>query len=1152
MKRKQTLLFLLVFFTVSFTFILSSGVHAADIEISEIMYDPSNTITGMPQDSFMCVNDSSCQWIELHNKGNSSVDLSSWKLKVNTKTNGNNIYDFGNIEIQPGEYIIIATQLGDEEGDGYSFSKLYGNKDGIWDANVDGFRAVDSNIPFLSTIDLTGSGFEEIKLISQLNENVDSLSFFWYYQGPDFFVQSNNGYSMEKDSRGVFMQSLNLGGSPGKKRNVPPIFSSIPNLNLNEDQELDSRLIDFRSFVSDPDNSDDELVFSIASINSNPSNLITCGLVGTEEDPSKTYFLNCTSLGKDLNGNANVTVSANDGVLSASKDFKIIVNPVNDAPVITSSAVENAVAGMEWKYDTDASDIEGNNFTFSLIKFPAGMTINSTSGEIKWTPSESQIGDHEVEVRVADTTANSKSSTQKFTITVDPIFGFSNVDVDYSGGNLNNVNSSQTLQSVFTSSKFKIIPTILNRHPVEQGADIVVDDIEVKIKVVKNGNGIVIVDDVISSGFLLNSLGSRQLEYEFDIPRNLDEGIYTLTLEAEGKLFDIDENFRDIIVTQSRKFELLLDVQQARHDVFISSMRVDDGNTCRPTSNLEVTVQNSGTRTERNLLLNIDYPSLGIDSLIEIPLIQSGGNNKQIINFTNAPGNHNITAILTYNNGQNTDTKILENFTSCIRLGDLDVDYCVGGKDVELLVSKMGLKSTDKTFEDKFDIAKNNIVDADDFFRLADIIEVGCPAALLPTPPAPAPVPPPNVGDSSGIGASASGFRLDSAQIKLLIQQGGSLISKLKITNNENTSIAIRNNLEGIFSSSDKIISFDFLKLLNIFSSASNELEIKASVPENFKLGLYKGTFKVESNVKTELIPFEVEVTPDFCSSGIRGEDLSISVNDPDRNDDFKPGETINVDMKVRNKGKDKDVAVEAFLWNIDKDDEVESLDVDTVSLDRGDDENFEFEIDVPDDVEDDKIVLYIKASDEDEEESQCLVRSVGLDVERDQNDVRITSITLPDTLICNTSYSAKTNARNFGRNDAEDVFFRIANNDLGIALESDKFDLREFDKSGDSTSRIFSFDVPLKTGDSTFNIDVVYDGNEINSVTKQVKVECDKIDAETIKSTDTATTTGNFIRTVGREAGSNLLFNTTASLVVITLILGALYYIKSSFLLKK
>ena len=75
---------------------LSSNVIAtnSDVIITEVMYDPPNAVVGQAQDAYRCANDSSCQWIELYNKGSFAVDLSSWKLKVNTRTYGNYIYIF--------------------------------------------------------------------------------------------------------------------------------------------------------------------------------------------------------------------------------------------------------------------------------------------------------------------------------------------------------------------------------------------------------------------------------------------------------------------------------------------------------------------------------------------------------------------------------------------------------------------------------------------------------------------------------------------------------------------------------------------------------------------------------------------------------------------------------------------------------------------------------------------------------------------------------------------------------------------------------------------------------------------------------------------------------------------------------------------------
>jgi len=87
----------------------------------------------------------------------------------------------------------------------------------------------------------------------------------------------------------------------------------------------------------------------------------------------------------------------------------------NISPSIESDPITTAKEGVAYTYDVDATDLNGDTLTYSLIIYPSGMTINSTTGVISWTPIESQIGENEVVVEVSD---GSKSDTQSFTITV--------------------------------------------------------------------------------------------------------------------------------------------------------------------------------------------------------------------------------------------------------------------------------------------------------------------------------------------------------------------------------------------------------------------------------------------------------------------------------------------------------------------------------------------------------------------------------------------------------------------------------------------------------------------------------------------------------------------------------------------------------------
>lgn len=88
---------------------------------------------------------------------------------------------------------------------------------------------------------------------------------------------------------------------------------------------------------------------------------------------------------------------------------------IDKPPVITSIPVTTAKVGVEYSYNVFATDPNGDNLTYSLLAYPNGMTINSTTGLISWVPAESQVRDYEVKVEVSD---GELSVTQAFIVTV--------------------------------------------------------------------------------------------------------------------------------------------------------------------------------------------------------------------------------------------------------------------------------------------------------------------------------------------------------------------------------------------------------------------------------------------------------------------------------------------------------------------------------------------------------------------------------------------------------------------------------------------------------------------------------------------------------------------------------------------------------------
>lgn len=76
---------------------------------------------------------------------------------------------------------------------------------------------------------------------------------------------------------------------------------------------------------------------------------------------------------------------------------------VNHPPSITSTAPTTATTGQPYSYDVDATDPDAEDvLTYSLPVAPTGMTINTTTGLIQWTPTTGQAGSQNVTVRVQD------------------------------------------------------------------------------------------------------------------------------------------------------------------------------------------------------------------------------------------------------------------------------------------------------------------------------------------------------------------------------------------------------------------------------------------------------------------------------------------------------------------------------------------------------------------------------------------------------------------------------------------------------------------------------------------------------------------------------------------------------------------------------
>ncbi len=98
------------------------------------------------------------------------------------------------------------------------------------------------------------------------------------------------------------------------------------------------------------------------------------------------------------------TYTANDGASDSNvATVSITIRPPNSPPQFVSEPMPGAIAGLPYVYPVLATDPDpGDQLTFSLPLAPAGMTVDSATGVVRWTPDASQIGSNGVTVRVED------------------------------------------------------------------------------------------------------------------------------------------------------------------------------------------------------------------------------------------------------------------------------------------------------------------------------------------------------------------------------------------------------------------------------------------------------------------------------------------------------------------------------------------------------------------------------------------------------------------------------------------------------------------------------------------------------------------------------------------------------------------------------
>ena len=179
--------------------------------------------------------------------------------------------------------------------------------------------------------------------------------------------------------------------------NQAPAISAMSDTVINEGSDFTRQIV-----AIDPEG--DPINFSLISapnkmVIDSTSGLITYTPLYTQ---AGSYYVNVRA--EDSNGGEDT------------ESFNLTVNNINVPPAFVDLTDTTAVENVYFSRQLHATDLDDNTLIHSMLTFPDGVAINTTTGLIEWIPTFEQAGLHQVSVIVKD--SDGLSDTTSFSITV--------------------------------------------------------------------------------------------------------------------------------------------------------------------------------------------------------------------------------------------------------------------------------------------------------------------------------------------------------------------------------------------------------------------------------------------------------------------------------------------------------------------------------------------------------------------------------------------------------------------------------------------------------------------------------------------------------------------------------------------------------------
>lgn len=285
---------------------------------------------------------------------------------------------------------------------------FWGNKNG----NLE--LASNINMNFANCAMEGGFG-DSLTVLNLQSENTGSNTALLY---PEFKDPANSDFRLTENS-GLIDYGNKDSLLPGMENDLAGntrVFNNYVDIGAYEFIDTTSNLHISKVFPQEIDEDESIEINNSMLVISNPNNSKLNIVI--HEGANYSILNNTISPTPNFYGNIFVSVQVQDSLnISNLKTIPITINSVNDRPQITTQASDETISpDIEYLKSFNAIDIENDILSWSLHNAPNQMSIDASTGILRWTPTISDTGTYLISVVVND---YSLSDTISFQLNVD-------------------------------------------------------------------------------------------------------------------------------------------------------------------------------------------------------------------------------------------------------------------------------------------------------------------------------------------------------------------------------------------------------------------------------------------------------------------------------------------------------------------------------------------------------------------------------------------------------------------------------------------------------------------------------------------------------------------------------------------------------------